>query len=276
MPEGPEIRRAADQVVKVLLGRPLETVEFGLDHLRPFESQLTGHTVTAIETRGKAMLTRFDHGLTMYSHNQLYGRWYTVRRPRTPKTQRQLRVRLRTDTHEALLYSASDIAVLDDDQLLEHPFLQRVGPDILDRQLTQTKIIERLNAPAFRHRALGGLYLDQSFLAGNGNYLRSEILFAAGIEPKRKPSQLTEQEQQALARETLRVAWRSYQTGGLTVTPALVAELKSQGVPRRDHRFYIFDRESKPCRVCGATIERRLMSSRNLFVCPRCQPDVEQ
>ena len=28
------------------------------------------------------VLTRFDNGLTIYSHNQLYGRWYTVRRPR--------------------------------------------------------------------------------------------------------------------------------------------------------------------------------------------------
>ena len=90
------------------------------------------------------MLTRFDNGLTLYSHNQLYGRWYTTRRPQLPNTARQLRVALHTQTHSALLYSASDIAVLSDRQLSEHPFLSRLGPDILDRSLTASRIAERL------------------------------------------------------------------------------------------------------------------------------------
>jgi endonuclease-8 len=108
MPEGPEIRRAADKVAAVLVGQKIEKVGFGLEHLKPFEERLSGCTVTAVDTRGKAMLTRFDNRLTIYSHNQLYDRWYTVRRPRMPKTQRQLRVELCTSTHKALLYSASD------------------------------------------------------------------------------------------------------------------------------------------------------------------------
>ena len=84
MPEGPEIRRAADKVAAVLVGKRVDEVRFGLSDLKPFEERLSGQTVTAVDTRGKAMLTRFDNGLTIYSHNQLYGRWYTVRRPRMP------------------------------------------------------------------------------------------------------------------------------------------------------------------------------------------------
>jgi endonuclease-8 len=34
--------------------------------------------------------------------------------------------------HSALLYSASDIAVLDAAGIQAHPFLSRVGPDLLD------------------------------------------------------------------------------------------------------------------------------------------------
>ena len=112
MPEGPEIRLAADKVAKVLVGHDIVEVEFGLSRLNRFEKYLTGAAVTAVDTRGKAMLTRFDNGLTLYSHNQLYGKWFTLRRPRLPKTRRQLRVGLHTDTHSALLYSASDIEVL--------------------------------------------------------------------------------------------------------------------------------------------------------------------
>ena len=272
MPEGPEIRLAADKVAKVLVGNRVETVNFGLPQLKRFESRLAGNSVTAVETRGKAMLTRFDNGLTIYSHNQLYGRWYTVRRPRMPKTKRQLRVELCTASHKALLYSASDIAVLDDAGLSAHPFLARVGPDILDRSLTKSQIVERLQAPQFNNRALGGLYLDQAFLAGNGNYLRSEILWAAGIEPSRKPVSLTATEHEKLAAETLKIARRSYRSGGVTVTRELASQLKAKGLSRGRYRFYVFGREGQPCRRCETPIERGLMGSRNLFTCPTCQP----
>lgn len=90
MPEGPEIRRAADRVKKVLVGHPVVDVTFGLPGLKRYKRRLTGHTVVAVETRGKAMLTHFDNDLTIYSHNQLYGRWYTTRRSQRPNTGRQL------------------------------------------------------------------------------------------------------------------------------------------------------------------------------------------
>jgi endonuclease-8 len=272
MPEGPEIRLAADRVARVLVGKRVETVSFGLPPLRIFEKRLSGNIVTAVDTRGKAMLTRFENGLTIYSHNQLYGRWYTVRRPRMPRTNRQLRIELCTETHKALLYSASDIDVLDDDQLLTHPFLSRVGPDILDRRLTGPRIIERLCDPAFRNRSLGSLYLDQRFLAGNGNYLRSEILWSAGLDPQRKPAGLTAAELEALARETLRIARRSYRTRGVTVAPALAGKLRSDGLGYQAYRFYVFARAGLPCHRCDAPIEKRSMGSRNLFFCPTCQP----
>jgi endonuclease-8 len=36
-----------------------------------------GETIDAFETRGKALLTHFSNGLTLYSHNQ---RWSAARR----------------------------------------------------------------------------------------------------------------------------------------------------------------------------------------------------
>ena len=271
MPEGPEIRRAADRIAKVLVGQHIAEVHFGLTNLKRFEKRLTGRKITAVDTRGKAMLTRFDCGLTLYSHNQLYGRWFTMRRPRLPKTQRMLRVALYTETHSALLYSASDIQVLDDTQLLRHPFLQRIGPDILEPQLTQKDIVRRLQMPQFRNRALGTLYLDQTFLAGNGNYLRSEILWAARIGPTRKPAELNAIELKRLAKETLRISRRSYRTRGVTTAPSLASSLKERGSTYAQYRFYVFGRDGLPCHRCDADIERRSMGSRNIFVCPVCQ-----
>ncbi|MDP4770378.1 MAG: endonuclease VIII, partial [OM182 bacterium] len=106
MPEGPEIRRAADKIAKVLEGKTVNSIEFAFPHLKPFESDLRSREVTALETRGKALLTHFDNGLSIYSHNQLYGRWYIVKQGTLPKTNRSLRLALHTATHSALLYSA--------------------------------------------------------------------------------------------------------------------------------------------------------------------------
>ena len=271
MPEGPEIRRAADRIAAVLAGQTAECVRFGLPELKRYEKRLSGHTVDSVSTRGKAILTRFDNDLTIYSHNQLYGRWYTMKRPRMPKTGRQLRIEIQTHTHRALLYSASEIEVLNDHQLARHPFLSRLGPDLLDANLTASRIAERLRDPAFRNRSLGSLYLDQGFLAGNGNYLRSEILWIAGLNPALRPADLADAEVDELARETLRTVRRSYRTRGVTVTPALAKSLKSQGMTYERYRFYVFGRDGLACHRCGTTIRRDTMGSRNIFVCPRCQ-----
>ena len=271
MPEGPEIRRAADRVAAVLEGKTVEHVHFGLPALKRYEKRLVDRCVTQITTHGKAMLTRFDNDLTIYSHNQLYGRWYTSKRPRMPKTSRQLRIELRTDTHRALLYSASDIEVLTDDQLERHPFLNRLGPDLLDADLTAAQIADRLRDAKFRNRALGSLYLDQGFLAGNGNYLRSEILWVAALNPGCKPAVLSDRQIDKLARETLRIVRRSYRTRGVTVAPSLAKSLKLSGLTYGRYRFYVFGREGLACHRCGSIIERHTMGSRNIFVCPGCQ-----
>lgn len=271
MPEGPEIRLAADRVARVVEGRVIDEVRLELPALRRFEKRLTGRTVTVVETRGKAMLTRFDNGLTLYTHNQLYGRWYTTRRSSFPDTSRQLRVALHTGTRSALLYSASDIHVLTERQLSRHPFLRRLGPDILDRRLTAGDIAERMAATRFAGRSLGSLYLDQGFLAGNGNYLRSEILWAAKLSPGSRPGGLAAPARERLARETIRIARRSYRTRGVTVPDRLARELKAAGESYESYRFQVYGREGLPCRHCGAHIERSNAAGRSVFYCPSCQ-----
>lgn len=272
MPEGPEIRRAADRVARVLVDHVVEEARFHVPELARRGRRLAGHIVTAVDTRGKAMLTHFDNGLTLYSHNQLYGRWYTVRRPRMPQTERQLRVELHTATHSALLYSASDIEILTDTQVAGHPFLSRIGPDVMDPDLTAAQVLQRLVSPEFRRRRIGSLFLDQAFLAGIGNYLRSEILFVSGVHPAQRASDLAGSELEKLSNNAVRVARRSYRTGGVTVVPSLERMLKDKGQSFEQRRFYVFGRDGERCHLCGKKIERLTVGGRNLFLCSGCQP----
>lgn len=271
MPEGPEIRRSADELRTVLSGNRIESVRFGLERLQRFASRLLGVRVDAVEAHGKAIVIRFDGGLNLYSHNQLYGRWFVVRRGMSPDTARTLRVALETRDASALLYSASDVDVLTDDALARHPYLERLGPDVLAADIGWSEVALRLEAPKFRRRSLASLYLDQSFLAGIGNYLRSEILFFSRIDPRRSPASLSPAQVRRLARESLRVSRRSYRTGGITNSPRVVKDLKRQGVAREEYRFAVFSREGRPCRLCGDAIRRIELASRRLYYCPSCQ-----
>ena len=79
MPEGPEIRRAADKVARRLVGSALTSIKLPYPPISEFDGVLGEASVESVTSRGKALLMRFDNGLTLYSHSQLYGRW-TVNR----------------------------------------------------------------------------------------------------------------------------------------------------------------------------------------------------
>lgn len=271
MPEGPEIRLAADRIARVLEGKQIVDVSFGLPQLAGRESEFVDARVTELETRGKALLTHFDNGLTIYSHNQLYGRWYVVKRDAYPKTNRSLRLALHTKTHSALLYSASDISIWDQFELDLHPFLARIGPDILNPLLTWREVSERLHCQKFHRRSVASLYLAQDFLAGIGNYLRSEILFDAGINPLARPEDLSRTQLNCLGRSTLKISQRSYRTAGLTNPPRRVAALRKQGLRRGEYRHAVFGRVNKPCYECGVPIQKDSLAGRRLYWCPDCQ-----
>ena len=272
MPEGPEIRRAADKIEAVLKNKTIEKVEFGLTPLKKYAKPLTGSKVLSLETRGKALLTHFDSGTTIYSHNQLYGVWRTVKRDKLPNTNRQLRLALHTDRHSALLYSASDISVWDTELIDQHPFLQRIGPDILSPDLTWREVADRLQSKAFSGRALNSVYLDQAFLAGLGNYLRSEILFVAGIHPSRRARELTKGQIGKLARATLEISQRSYVLQGVTIPERQYKALKKKGLSYGKARFFVFSRARQACHICSTKIERSVANSRRIYTCAGCQP----
>ncbi len=271
MPEGPEIRRAAERVAAAVEGRVADDVFFAFDRLKPFETVLTGRAVEEVTSRGKGMLTRFEGGLAVYTHNQLYGRWYVMRNGRMPKTGRQLRFAIEAGDRRALLYSASEIEVLDAEAERSHPFLSRLGPDVLSQAPSADDLTQRLADPRFRGRQLGALLLDQGFVAGLGNYLRAEILFEARVHPRRRAADCSGQELRRLAERIIALTRRTYRTRGITLPPSRVAELKAAGVPRSRHRFWVYGRDGSACRLCGDDLAVEAVGGRKCYWCPSCQ-----
>ncbi len=273
MPEGPEIRRAADELATALVGRKTTAVEFAFARLRGYQARLRGRRVIAVESRGKAILTRFDNGWVIYSHNQLYGRWFVGAADATPVTGRQLRLEIRNRHASALLYSASEIDVLRFDALEAHPFLARLGPDLLTDRPGVDAVLARLESPVWRGRMLAGLLLDQGFVAGLGNYLRAEILTRARLHPAIRPVQCSHRELRRLARAIVELTERSYRSGGIVNPPSLVKRLRAAGLRRREqYRFNTYGRAGEACHYCGAEIDWSSAGGRKMYFCPGCQP----
>lgn len=275
MPEGPEIRIAADKIQRAIRPRPTTEVFFAFDHLKPFEEELTGCRVTEVETRGKAMLTHFNNGLSVYTHNQLYGKWMIRKAYDFPETKRQLRFAIHNEKKSALLYSASDIQILSSPSEIEnHPFLSKLGPDALSKGLQPETIQAALTSKKHYRRRLSTLYLDQHFLAGIGNYLRSEILFVARLHPQLRPMDCREDQLSALAHASIEITYQSYKYKGVTNDLDLANQLKADGARYRDYRYWVFGRVNKPCYVCATLIVKDIINGRRLYYCPNCQPSL--
>lgn len=270
MPEGPETRRAADRVARVVEGRVAERVFFGQAHLEGEGPRLEGRRVEAVRTHGKALLIHFEGDAIVFTHSLLYGRWRVTRRRTPPRTRRQLRFAVETRTHAARLFSASRIEVLHPGDLATHPFLSTLGPDPLHGEGDVDAVLASIEARP--RRRLGSSLLDQRCVAGLGNYLRSEILFTAGLHPDLRPIDCDGDALRSLAHVCVELTRQAYVEGGCTFDPERARALRAQGAPRWRWRHAVFGRAGKPCPRCGSTIERIEITGRRVYLCPRCQP----
>ena len=258
---------------RALVGKPLTEVAIDFPGLEEAAARLVGSSVVSVTSQGKALLTAFSTGHVLYTHNLLYGRWSVVRRA-LPTTRRRLRVLLRTADVAAALHSATEIALVDGRDLASVPYLARIGPDVIDLPVGELRA--RLREPSWRGRQLGALLLDQSFVAGIGNYLRAEALFVARVSPAKRSRDLTAAEIRALAKAINDLSNLAVKTAGITLPPSLAARAKAAGERRRSTRHYVYGRGGLPCFRCGTRIVRADIGGRHLYACPGCQrwPDL--
>ena len=73
MPEGDSVYRAAARMREALVGRPVLHSDVRVP--RYASTDLRGQTITAFESVGKHMLTRFSGGWTVHTHFRMDGSW---------------------------------------------------------------------------------------------------------------------------------------------------------------------------------------------------------
>lgn len=125
-------------------------------------------------------------------------------------------------------------------------------------------------AALFRGRKLSikAALLNQKLLAGVGNIYADESLFRAGIRPLRRAGRLTRGELERLRLGLRAVLEHAIRLGGSSVSDYVDAE-GVRGFFQLEH--YVYLRTGEPCRVCGTTIRRVVVTGRGTHYCPKCQ-----
>lgn len=130
-----------------------------------------------------------------------------------------------------------------------------LGPDALNADLSLDDFKEVFSGS--RAMAKSAL-MDQSKLAGVGNIYADEILFQAGVHPREKCSDLSDEEFKEIYEQMARV-----------LEQAIDAEVKPDKMPED---FLLPHREpGGRCPKCSKEVEKVKVSGRGSYFCPSCQ-----
>jgi formamidopyrimidine-DNA glycosylase len=147
----------------------------------------------------------------------------------------------------------------------EHFLLARLAPEPLDDEFTADylwRITRR------RKVAIKQLLMNSTLVVGVGNIYASEALFRARIKPRRQARSLKQDEVARLARAVRTVLKMAIKVGGTTLRDYVGAD-GNPGYFRQ--KLYVYERNGRPCRVCGGPIKQFTQGQRSTYYCPDCQ-----
>src|SRR5215216_1174140 len=272
MPEGPAIRNTADLLRDALAGQQITAFLSPLKKATAegWADKIIGQSVREVRAHGKNLFIDFANDWTLYTHMLMWGAWHVYAQGEPWRKQaRMARVVLETATHCAVLFSAPVCQLLRTSELVSHP-TSALGPDLLSESFGPAECAEiRRRLQAQGDTSIGAAIMNQTVMAGIGNILKSEILFAARIHPERAANSLTGEEFERLISTSQDMMQRAYDTHSFSqvfLPPALRQATGRLG--------YVYGRSGQICLRCGGTIAmiRQGPMERMTFFCPFCQP----
>ena len=248
MSEGPQVKLRTEWLNRYLSGRRLVSCTTTRPELKRAAAEATGKRALRCFCKGKHICIELEGGLFFHNHLLMRGKWRRV-----PGEFLLLppHVWLALCVGEHTIYNVNG-------QLLEpvtaeevRGILASLGPDVMARPFARAAICAALSGSAM---PVAEALLKQGVVSGIGNVAKSEILYAARIDPGCPACALTVERLDALVQAVRCVMWDSYRNSG-----------------RWTHKVY--RRAGRPCLTCNAPIEvlRLAPSRRSIYFCPLCQ-----
>jgi len=271
MPELPEVETIKRDLEKKIIGQKIVRV-FIYDRRvirnRPsssFIKNLTGKTFHEVSRRGKAIVFQLmDSGFLVVQLMMTGQLIYTKKNPRPSKA---TKITFQLSNHSYLNYNDQRLfgRLQFCRTLKEIKFFQDLGLEPFSLSLSSQWLANQLIP---RLTPIKNFLMNQKFIAGIGNIYASEILFAAGIHPRRAAKTLSKKETDSLYRKIKEILNEAIRLRGTSMR-----DYRDAGGQKGNYinRIKVYGREGQACLSCQTLIERFVQAGRSTFFCRRCQ-----
>jgi formamidopyrimidine-DNA glycosylase len=282
MPELPEVETVRRGLEPVMTGQVIALAHVNRPDLRwplpiGMADRLTGKTVLGLRRRSKYILADLSSGETLLIHLGMSGRMLISGAPigafhhHHPAPAKHDHVVLdmahgaRITFNDARRFGAMDLLATDAGDA--HPLLSSIGPEPLGNAFSESYLAARLKG---RLTPIKSALLDQRVVAGLGNIYVAEVLFRAGINPKRLAGDISARKVASLVPLIREVLSEAITAGGSSLRDYRQTDGE---LGYFQHTFRVYGREGADCPTegCKGTIARIVQSGRSSFYCPRCQ-----
>jgi endonuclease-8 len=285
MPEGDTIFRAAHTLNRALAGRTVTAFDTMLATLARVndDTPLAGRTVERVEARGKWLLIFFSgirenqEALILATHMLMSGSWHIYRTGERWKAPRSaMRIAITCGEMQAIGFNVPVAEFHTPRSFARHSQINTLGADILGGGFSVEAGVRALADYGLAHpeAEIANVLLNQRVLAGLGNVYKSEVAFAAGVNPFRRMRTLTAREMQQLIDAAHRFMRSNVEPASGAGIVTYTGNRRTTHQMDRNHRLWVYGRQGQECRRCGTLIETRKQGSgaRSTFWCPQCQP----
>jgi len=215
LPEGAEVRHMSIKMAHRLTGRVLEEIEVvsgkytkkEIEGLESFNS-VTPQTIRGVGVHGKFLYVLLNNQWSIWSTLGMSGSW-------SEEESKHTRIKFILNDGTYYYNDTRNFGTLKitngKDPIIKK--LESLGPDLLSEECSDELFIERIRS--VNNRTIAQAIMDQSVVAGVGNYVKAESLYLSKISPHTKCKDLSDKKLSLLNRATRAVLTQAFEVGGL-------------------------------------------------------------
>lgn len=279
MPEGDTIYRAARAIQKAIGGKVVTQFEANVATLASVadDKGIVGRTVEKVEARGKWCLIHFSGDLILLTHMLMSGSWHIYKTgEKWWMGRNRMRCAITCGEYQAVAFNVPVTEFHTARSLERESQVPKLGVDILSDEYSVEAGVRALRERMASHPddEVAVALLNQRVLAGLGNVYKSEVAFAAGVNPFRRMRTLTDREMEVMADVSQRYMKANVLDGSGDGIVTYSGNRRTTHSMDRSDRLWVYGRQGQECRRCGANVMMRKQGeqARSTYWCPSCQP----
>ena len=219
-----------------------------------------------LRRRAKSIIIELGKGNYLLVHLRMSGHFHYIPKGKTIKADYQRFIMAEFKLNDGSLLTHNSIRMFGSMKLINKEQLDKemakLGPEPLAREFTLKKFADILSKK--KRANVKTTLLDQQFIAGIGNIYAQEALYLAGIDPRKRIGELSDQEVEKLYKEIRKVLVLAIKKKGTTIESYLHIE----GVGGFQKHLAVYHQEKCPR---GHSLKLIKLGGRSTYYCQECQ-----